>query len=206
METLTTTHFKALKRILRYIKGIVYFGLFYGYSNSFELISYNDSDWAEDMNDRKSIASFVFHMGDTIFTWSSTKQPIVTLSTCEAEYIVTTTYVYLFIWLRRLLKELRMSHKKLYVDNSSTIALVKNLVFHERSKHIDIRFHYLQDCITNKKVEVKHVKTQNQIANIFSKPLKYDVFAKIRDMLGVIKKSSLMRDVESKLEFSFSEQ
>jgi len=133
---------------------------------------------------------------------SSTKQPIVTLSTCEAKYIVITTYVYLFIWLRRLLKELRMSHEKLYVDNSSTIALVKNLVFHNRSKHIDIRFHYLQDCIINKKVEVKHVKTQNQVANIFSKPLKYDVFAKIIDMLGVIK----MRDVESKPEFSFSEQ
>jgi hypothetical protein len=133
---------------------------------------------------------------------SSTKQPIVTLSTCEAKYIVITTYVYLFIWLRRLLKELRMSHEKLYVDNSSTIALVKNLVFHNRSKHIDIRFHYLQDCIINKEVEVKHVKTQNQVANIFSKPLKYDVFAKIRDMLGVIK----MRDVESKPEFSFSEQ
>jgi len=133
---------------------------------------------------------------------SSTKQPIVTLSTCEAKYIVITTYVYLFIWLRRLLKELRMSHEKLYVDNSSTIALVKNLVFHNRSKHIDIRFHYLQDCIINKEVEVKHVKTQNQVANIFSKPLKYDVFAKIRDMLRVIK----MRDVESKPEFSFSEQ
>jgi hypothetical protein len=68
IETLTTTHFKALKRILRYIKGTVYFSLFYGYSNSFKLISYNDSNWAEDMDDRKSIASFVFHMRDTTFT------------------------------------------------------------------------------------------------------------------------------------------
>jgi hypothetical protein len=99
-----------------------------------------------------------------------------------------------------------MSHEKLYVDNSSTIALVKNLVFHDRSKHIDIRFHYLQDCITNKEVKVKHVKTQDQVVNIFSRPLKYNVFAKIRNMLGVIKKSRLMRDVKSKLEFSFSEQ
>jgi hypothetical protein len=71
------------------------------------------------------------------------------------------------------------------MNNSSVIALAKNLVFHERSKHIDIRFHYLRDCIANKKVEVKYVKTQDQVADIFIKPLKYDVFIKIRDVLGV---------------------
>jgi len=71
------------------------------------------------------------------------------------------------------------------MDNSSVIALAKNQVFHERSKHIDIRFHYLRDCIANKKVEVKYVKTQDQVADIFIKPLKYDVFIKIRDVLGV---------------------
>jgi hypothetical protein len=73
------------------------------------------------------------------------------------------------------------------VDNSSAIALAKNPVFHDRSKHIDTRFYYLRDCIINKEVEVKYVKTQNQVAYIFTKPLKYDVFAKMRDMLGVMK-------------------
>jgi len=89
------------------------------------------------------------------------------------------------------------------MDNSSVIALAKNQVFHERSKHIDIRFHYLRDCIANKKVEVKYVKTQYQVADIFIKPLKYDVFIKIRDVLGVMKKSSLRWNVESKLDFGF---
>jgi len=88
---------------------------------------------------------------------------------------------------------------EIYVDNSLVIALTKNLVFHDRNKHIDIRFHYLRDCITNKKVEVKYMKTQDQVANIFTKPLKYDVFIKMRDILGVMKKSSLRGDVESKL-------
>ena len=73
------------------------------------------------------------------------------------------------------------------MDNSSAIALAKNPVFHDRSKHIDTRFYYLRDCIINKEVEVKYVKTQNQVAYIFTKPLKYDVFAKMRDMLGVMK-------------------
>jgi hypothetical protein len=92
---------------------------------------------------------------------------------------------------------------EIYVDNSSAIALTKNPIFHDRSKHIDIRFYYLKDCIANKKVEVKYVRTQDQVANIFTKLLKYDVFAKIRDILRFIRKSSLRGDVESKLDFSF---
>jgi len=70
------------------------------------------------------------------------------------------------------------------MDNSSVITLAKNPIFHDKSKHIDIRFHYLWDCITNKEIEVKYVKTQDHVANIFTKPLKHDVFAKLRDMLG----------------------
>jgi len=75
---------------------------------------------------------------------------------------------------------------KIYVDNSSAIGLAKKPVFHDRSKHIDTRF-YLRDCIGNKEVEVKYMKTQDQVTDIFTKPLKYDVFAKMRDMLGVTK-------------------
>ena len=106
MKTLTMTHFKALKWILRYIKDTVNFGLFYGYSNNLELMGYSDSDSARDIDDRKSTTSFVFYMEDTTFTWSSKKQSIVTLSTCEAEYIATTSCVCYSIWLKRLLKEL----------------------------------------------------------------------------------------------------
>jgi len=89
---------------------------------------------------------------------------------------------------------------KIYMDNSSVIALARNPVFHDRRKHIDIRFHYLRDYIANKKVKVKNVKTQNQVADIFTKSLKYDVFIKIKDVLGVMKKSSL-RGVENKSDF-----
>jgi hypothetical protein len=84
------------------------------------------------------------------------------MSTCEAEYIATTSCVCYSIWLRRLLKELWMPQKKpieIYVDNSSTIILAKNPVFYDRSKHIDTRFYYLRDYITNKKIKVKYVKT-----------------------------------------------
>ena len=86
--------------------------------------------------------------------------------------------------------------KEIYMDNSLVIALPKNLVFHNRSKYIDIRFHYLQDYIANNKVEVQYMKTQDQVADIFTKPLKYEVISKMRDILGVMMKSSLRGDVE----------
>ena len=95
-----------MKRILWYIKGPIDFGLFYGYSNSFELVGYSNSDWVRDMDDGKSTTGFVFYIGHTTFTWSLKKQSIVTLSTCEAEYVATTTCVCHSIWLKRLLKEL----------------------------------------------------------------------------------------------------
>jgi hypothetical protein len=95
-----------------YIKYTIDFGLFYGYSNSFDLVSYSDRDWVRDINDRKSVMSFVFYIGDTLFTWNSSKQSIVTLLICEAEYVVNTSCVYHFIWLRRLLKELCMPQEK----------------------------------------------------------------------------------------------
>ena len=80
---------------------------------------------------------------------------------------------------------------QIYMDNSSVITIAKNLVFYDRSKHNDIIFHYLRDCIANKEVEVKYVKTQDQVTNIFTKPPKNDVFIKMRNTLGVMKKSNL---------------
>nr|KYP66220.1 Retrovirus-related Pol polyprotein from transposon TNT 1-94 [Cajanus cajan] len=188
MEAPTTTHLKTAKRILRYIKGTTSFGLYYSNSNDYKLVGYSDSDWSGDMDDRKSTSGFVFYMGDTAFTWMSKKQPIVTLSTCEAEYVAATSCVCHAIWLRNLLKELSLPQvepTKIYVDNKSTIALAKNPVFHDRSKHIHTRYHYIRECISNKDVQMEYVKTHDQVADIFTKPLKKEVFMKLRSLLGV---------------------
>jgi hypothetical protein len=144
----------------------------------------------------------LFFTWETTFTWSSKKLSIVTLSTYKVKYVATTSRICHSIWLRRLLKKLWMPQEKpteIYMDNSSVIALAKNPIFHNRSKHINTRFHYLWDCITNKEVKVKDVKTQDQVADIFTKPLKNHIFIKMRNMLEVMKKSSLKGDVESKL-------
>ena len=188
MEAPTTTHLKTAKRILRYIKGTINFGIFYYQSNDYRLLGYSDSDWAGDLDDRKSTSGFVFFLGDTAFTWMSKKQPIVTLSTCEAEYVAATSCVCHAIWLRSLLKELGMTQKEpteVMVDNKSTIALAKNPVFHDRSKHIDTRYHYIRECITRKDVQLEYVKSQDQVADIFTKPLKHEDFVKLRSLLGI---------------------
>ncbi|KAG6523782.1 hypothetical protein ZIOFF_013669 [Zingiber officinale] len=112
MEDPTTTHLKIAKRILRYIKGTIDFGLFYSTSNHFKLEGYSDSDWGGDIDDRKSTTGFVFFMGDTAFTWMSKKQPIVTLSTCEAEYVAATSCVCHAVWLRNLLNELSLPQEE----------------------------------------------------------------------------------------------
>ena len=134
----------------------------------------------------------MFYIGDTAFTWISKKQPIVTHSTCEAEYVAATSCVCHAIWLRNLLKELDLQQKKptkIFVDNKSAIALAKNPVFHDRSKHIDTRYHYIRECITRKEVQLEYVKSNDQIADIFTKLLKYEDFIRLRNLLGVIKPS-----------------
>ncbi|KAH9670910.1 hypothetical protein KPL70_017154 [Citrus sinensis] len=189
MENPKTTHFKATKRILRYIKGTTNFSLLYSFSNDYKPVGYSDSDWGGDIDDWKSTTGFVLFMGDTAFTWISKKQPIVTLSTCEAEYVAATSSVCHAIWLRNLLKELGLPQEEpteICVDNKSAIALSKNPVFHDRSKHINTRYHFIRECIARKKVQIKYVKSQDQAVDIFTKPLKQKDFVKYRSLLGVI--------------------
>ncbi|KAJ7962054.1 Retrovirus-related Pol polyprotein from transposon TNT 1-94 [Quillaja saponaria] len=192
MESPTSTHMKTAKRILRYLRGTLDYGLFYSSSHIIDLVGYCDSDFAGDLDDRKSTTGFVFFRGNNAISWVSKKQPIVTLSTCEAEYVAATSCTCHAIWLRRLLKELQEPQKEatqIFVDNKSALALAKNPVFHDRSKHIDTRYHFIRECIAKKEVEVKFVKSLDQVADIFTKPLKFEVFQGLRELLGVRKEN-----------------
>ena len=106
MEKPRSSHLKTAKRILHFVKGTTSYGLFYSSSQNLEIIGYNDSDWAGSLKDRKNTTGFVFFMGETTFTWTSKKQSIVALSTCEAEYIVAASCVCHAIWLRKLMEDL----------------------------------------------------------------------------------------------------
>jgi hypothetical protein len=113
---------KTTKRILGFVKGTSSYGLFYLSSQNLEITGYSDSDWAGSLEDIKSTTGFVFFMGETTFTWTSKKQSIVALSTCEAEYIAAVSCVCHAIWLRKLKEDLQQKHSKatrIFVDNKS---------------------------------------------------------------------------------------
>ncbi|KAK2973292.1 hypothetical protein RJ640_029742 [Escallonia rubra] len=152
MENPSKTHMKAAKRILRFLKGTLDCGIFYSASDEYKLMGYCDSDYAGDTVNRKSNTGCVFFFGNNAISWWSKKQPIVILSTCEAEYVAATAGACHAIWLRTLLKELHFEHTeatKIMLDNKSAISLAKNPVFQDRSKHIETKYHFIRQCIEN---------------------------------------------------------
>jgi hypothetical protein len=107
IERPRSSHLKATKRILCFVKGSLSYSLFYSFSQNLKITGYNDSDWVGNLEDRKNTTGFMFYMENATFTWSSKKQSIVALSTCQAEYIVATSCVCHAIWLRKLLEDLQ---------------------------------------------------------------------------------------------------
>lgn len=188
MEQPTELHLQTAKRVLRYLKGTIDFGIFYKKGGSADLVGYADSDYAGDLEDRKSTSGYVFLMGSAAVSWSSKKQPIVTLSTTEAEFVAAAYCASQAVWMRSILEKLGHSQRgstTMFCDNSSTIKLSKNPVLHGRCKHIDVRFHFLRDLTKEGAVELVFCGTQKQIADVMTKPLKLDNFLKLRSLLGV---------------------
>lgn len=194
MSNPTEVHWSAAKRILRYIQGTTELGILYKNEEMVDLIAFTDSDFAGDLNDRKSTSGYVFMLGKGAVSWSSKKQPVVALSTTEAEYIAAASCACQSIWLRKLLENLGHIGEKSSVincDNSSTIQLSKNSVFHGKSKHIDVKFHFLRDLVNEGSVLLKYCKSEEQLADIMTKPIKMEQFLKLRDMLGMVEASKV---------------
>lgn len=190
MEKPTTEHMAAVKHVLRYVSGTLNFGCVYmKREGGLDLIGYSDSDLAGDMSDRKSTTGVMFFLGPNPISWSSQKQKAVALSSCEAEYISACAAACQGVWLARLLAELTRTELKkvaLKVDNQSAIALSKNSVYHDRSKHIDTRFHYIRECVESGMIEIQHVRTEEQRADILTKSLAKVRFAEMRERARVI--------------------
>lgn len=167
----------AAKRVLRYVKGTVGFGILYKKEASSVLTTYTDSDYAGCLEDRKSTSEYAFMMSSGAVAWSSRKQPIVTLSTTEAEFVAAAACACQAIWMKKVLEMLGCEGDKcttIFCDNSSTIKLSKNLVMHGRSKHIGVRFHFLRDLSKEGVVQLVHCGSQEQIADVLTKPLKLE--------------------------------
>ena len=151
MNEPSTLHFAAAKRILRYLQGTKIFGIKYVKEDNSKLIGYTDSDWAGSLNDRKSTSGYIFCLGSNPISWSSRKQRSVALSSSEAEYVASSEATCEAIWLRRILSDMLQDISKptmILCDNMSAIAMTKNPVFHARSKHIEIRHHFIREMVS----------------------------------------------------------
>ncbi|GAU15418.1 hypothetical protein TSUD_44550 [Trifolium subterraneum] len=192
MERPKTSHLSAAKRsrILRYIKGTMDYGIVFNKPDkkSIELIGYTDSNWCGDKDDRKSTAGYVFLYGGAPISWCSRKEPVVALSTCEAEYIAASLSAFQGVWLSNLIDEIsnvKCDSVILKVDNMSAINLAKNPIAHGRSKHIELRFHYLREQVGNGKLKLEHCRTDLQVADVLTKAVTVETFVRLRNLMCV---------------------
>lgn len=181
-------HMMIAKRVLRYLKGTLDYRVFYKRSIGSNFQGYTDSDYARDVDDRKSTSVYVFLLSGAAICWSLRKQEIVTPSSTEAEYVAATSCVCHCLWLKGILNELGVINYRcidIMCDNSSTIKLSKNPVMHRRTKHIDVRYHFLRNLSSEGIVKLVFCGTNDQVADIMTKPIKLDQFVKLRSLLGV---------------------
>lgn len=184
MESPGEPHLAAVKHILRYVKGTRDFVIQYGRGRDAGLEGYVDNDYAGDESDRKSTTGYAFMFGGGAVSWASKKQPIVTLSTIEAEYVAAAYGACQAVWLRNVLIDIGFDQREkttLFCDNSYAIKLSSNLVLHGRSKHISIRYHSLCDLVAEGTIKLKYCSTQEQIEDIMTKAVNLIVFEKLRE-------------------------
>ncbi|KAJ9567220.1 hypothetical protein OSB04_003186 [Centaurea solstitialis] len=166
------SHLSAVKRILRYLKGTPDFGLWYPKDSGFQLIAYTDSDHAGCKLNRKSTSGACQFLGDKLVSWSSRKQNCVSLSTAEAEYVVAACCCSQVLWMKTQLADFgyTMQRIPIYCDSKSAIQITANPVQHSRTKHIDIRYHFIKDHVEKGNVELYFVESDYQLADLFTKP------------------------------------
>ena len=192
MESPQQEHMGAVKHLLRYIAGTIDFGLRYArHGNpSLDLVGYSDSDLGGDIDDRKSTTGIIFFLDDMPVSWQSQKQRVVALSSCEAEYIAGAAGACQAVWLARLRSDVlgtELRPPQLRMDNMSAIALSKNPVLHDRSKHIDTKFHFIRECVEGREISLEFASSQEQLADILTKSLGRARFCELREKIGVAK-------------------
>lgn len=182
-------HTNAVKRILKYIKGTINFGIRFRSNATLNLNCFSDADYAGDIDTRKSTSGFVFMFGSGSISWGSNRQKCVALSSTESEYIAGSEAVKELVWLKRLTDDLdvNVGNPVLYMDNQGAIKLTKNPEFHKRTKHVEVRYHFMREKFEEGIFQLKYVNTKEQVADIFTKPLSRHKFQYFRSLMGMCK-------------------
>ena len=181
-------HWIAVKRIMRYLKGTLNYGLRYASSHNTQCVGFSDADFAGDIDDRKSTTGYMFQMCGAAISWRSKKQTCVALSTAEAEYVALASAGQEALWIRGLLSDMRSTPTGptvMFEDNQSTISMVNNPQYHGRTKHVDIKFHFIQELSKTETVQIKYCCSDDMIADMLTKGLPREQFIKLRELSGV---------------------
>jgi hypothetical protein len=184
-------HQQAVKRIIRYVAGTLDHGLYYPRCpGEAHLVGYTDSDHVGDIDTSKSTSGILF-FGKSLVSWQSVKQQVVALSSCEAEYIAASIASTQVFWLVRLLGDLGRDTGavKLRVDNKFALALTKNPAFHEQSKHIRVRYHFIRGCLEEESFKACYIKIKDQLADLLTKPLGWIKFLELCLRVGMVQLS-----------------
>jgi hypothetical protein len=187
------SHLQAVKRILRYLHGTLNFGIWLSASSCISLRSFSDADFGGCRINRKSTSSSCHFLGNSLITWSSRKQSSIAQSTAESEYIAVACCCSQILWIVATLNDywINLNKVPLFCDNTSAICIAKNPVQRSRTKHIDIRFHFLRDHVEKGTIVLHRIDTEHQLADIFTKPLDSSHFALLWGELGVLHPSWL---------------
>ncbi|CAI7858938.1 unnamed protein product, partial [Closterium sp. NIES-54] len=188
----TTEHWRAAKRVLRYLRGTKDHVLTLGGPTPPTLTGYSDSSWADSQPDRRSSQGYGFSLGSGLISWRSTRSSSISLSSCEAELYAVTMAAQEACWLSYLLADLGAPQPcpAIWCDNASTIHLTKEAVFHERSKHIELRHYLIRDLVNDGHITIRKIDSSVNPADIFTKALSHSVHSLLLPLLGLAPPSS----------------
>jgi hypothetical protein len=180
---------KAVRRILRYLKGCHGKGILFSRCGNLDVEGYSDADWGGNIDDRKSTSRYCVFVGRNLVSWRSKKQSVVARSTAEAEFRAMASGLCELMWIKILLCELRLLNGaplRLYCDNQATINIVHNPVHHDRTKHIEIDRHFIKEKIDGGLIRVQFVRSGEQIADMLTKGVCNVSFMKICSKMGLL--------------------
>lgn len=180
-------HWRAVKRILRYLAHSANLTLCYKKSATLDLLMFVDADYAGDVETRRSTSGYIIKLGGAPIIWRSTRQHVIAQSSTEAEFVAASTGLKELLWTTALIKELGVNCKPatVFIDNQGALKLLKNPVVHQKTKHIDIKYKFIRELVEKKSINLEYVKTEEQEADFLTKALQTRKFVEIRTKCGL---------------------
>jgi len=181
------SHLTTIKRIFRYLKGTTNLGLLYRKSLDYKMIGFCDADYAGDRIERKSTSGNCQFLGDNLISWASKRQATIAMSTSEAEYISAARCCTQLLLMKHQLEDYQINANSILIfcDNIAAICLSKNPIQHSRAKHIEIKHHFIRDYVQKGILDIQFIDTENQWADIYTKPLTVERFDFIKKNLNM---------------------